>query len=231
MKTYAFSDIHGNYILWKKIQNYCQPDDIIIFLGDAIDRGNDGIKIMQEMFLDPRIIYLKGNHEDLFLSYIKNLPLAYKQDFNLIVDNQSLKTLKSFERLSPEEQLELISNLKKTYIKYLYINKDNKKIYLSHSGYDIKDLLKEDEPTFIWNRDHLKTNIWDEKTYPDSYIVHGHTPVQILRPDNAEVRIYRYCNQHKIDIDLACFVSNKIALLDLDNLKPIYFTTDQAISA
>ena len=170
MKTYAFSDIHGNYILWKKIQNYCQPDDIIIFLGDAIDRGNDGIKIMQEMFLDPRIIYLKGNHEDLFLSYIKNLPLAYKQDFNLIVDNQSLKTLKSFERLSPEEQLKLISNLKKTYIKYLYINKDNKKIYLSHSGYDMKDLLKEDEPTFIWNRDHLKTNTWDEKTYPDSYI-------------------------------------------------------------
>ena len=32
-----------------------------------------------------------------------------------------------------------------------------------------------------------------------------------------------YCHQHKIDLDLATFVSKRIALLDLDTLEPIYF--------
>ena len=50
MKTVAFSDLHGNYNLWTKIKNYYAPDDVLIFLGDACDRGPDGIKIMLEMY-------------------------------------------------------------------------------------------------------------------------------------------------------------------------------------
>ena len=52
MAKYAFTDIHGNYNLWLAIKNYCKEDDEIFFLGDAIDRGPDGIKIMQELFKD-----------------------------------------------------------------------------------------------------------------------------------------------------------------------------------
>ena len=37
------------------------------------------------------------------------------------------------------------------------------------------------------------------------------------------IEICKYCNQHKIDLDLATFVSKKIALLDLDTLEPMYF--------
>ena len=39
--------------------------------------------------------------------------------------------------------------------------------------------------------------------------------------DNIE--IVTYCDGHKIDIDLGCFATKKIALLDLDTLEPIYF--------
>ena len=49
MATYAFSDLHGDYQLWTAIKNYCKDDDILFFLGDVNDRGNDGIKILQEM--------------------------------------------------------------------------------------------------------------------------------------------------------------------------------------
>ena len=64
-KTYAFTDIHGQYDLWEQIRDYCQPDDNLYFLGDACDRGPAGIKIIKELLTDPRVIYLKGNHEEM----------------------------------------------------------------------------------------------------------------------------------------------------------------------
>lgn len=73
----------------------------------------------------------------------------------------------------------------------------------------------------LWNREH----IGHQWSGPDNVkIVHGHTPVQYIS-NNAKENplIYEYCEGHKIGIDLACFFSNRIALLDLDTLEPIYF--------
>lgn len=57
------------YDLYKAIMNYCDeqdPEATIIFLGDACDRGPDGYQIMKELLDNPYVIYLKGNHEDMF---------------------------------------------------------------------------------------------------------------------------------------------------------------------
>ena len=76
-KVYACSDLHGMYKLWKQIENYLQEDDRLIFLGDAADRGTDGIQIMVELLADPRVTYLKGNHEDMMvkvcLEYVEGI--------------------------------------------------------------------------------------------------------------------------------------------------------------
>ena len=61
MATYTFSDLHGEYKLFKQIQEYIQKDDIVYCLGDCCDRGPDGIKIIQEVLKDKRFIYLLGN--------------------------------------------------------------------------------------------------------------------------------------------------------------------------
>ena len=58
-KTYACSDLHGLYPLWEQIKHYCDETDTIYFLGDAIDRGPDGIKILLEMLYDSRVIFLR----------------------------------------------------------------------------------------------------------------------------------------------------------------------------
>ena len=220
MSTWAFSDIHGNYNLWKQIQKYCALDDTIIFLGDAIDRGKDGIKIMQEMFDDSRIIYLIGNHEELFLDYIKDIPLAFTTQKSVLTHNQSYKTLKDYEKLSLQEQNTLIYNLKvKTAYKTLYINNDNKKILLCHSGIDYNDILSDNKDLFIWNRNHMNTLKWQGPE--DCYIVHGHTPIPALYPN--KTKILKYCNNHKIDIDMGCFVTHMTALINLDTFEVIYF--------
>ena len=64
-KIYVSSDWHGCGDVAKRALNYLKEDDTLYFLGDAIDRGNDGANMMLDLLEDSRVIYLKGNHEDL----------------------------------------------------------------------------------------------------------------------------------------------------------------------
>ena len=67
---FFFTDIHGMYDLYRAIMDFCNeqdPEAMIVFGGDACDRGKDGYKIMKELLDNPRVVYLKGNHEDMFV--------------------------------------------------------------------------------------------------------------------------------------------------------------------
>ena len=225
MKTIAFSDLHGNYELWTAIKNYYNDNDTLIFLGDACDRGPDGIKIMQEMFKDKRVIYLLGNHEQMLLDYYtQGIEKSLIEDEKLINYNGCQATLNSFKELTEQGQIILIDNLlNKTKISFIYINKDKKNIFLSHAGTDVEKINAATEKTLLWDRQHIKLNIpFNEKT-KYWYIVHGHTPVQSVIPDKTVIEILRYYNKHKIDIDLGTPNSNMAAALDLDTLQVKYF--------
>lgn len=85
---FFFTDIHGMYDLYRAIMNYCDeqdPEAMIIFGGDACDRGNDGYKIMKELLNNPRVVYLKGNHEDLFVKAAHEIKqkLVFTEDSNI----------------------------------------------------------------------------------------------------------------------------------------------------
>lgn len=61
--------------------DYClkeDPECTIIYGGDACDRGPDGYKIMRELLDNPQVIYLKGNHEDLFTHAARFILNDYK---------------------------------------------------------------------------------------------------------------------------------------------------------
>ena len=194
-------------------------------MGDACDRGPDGIKIMQEMFEDNRVIYILGNHEEMFLSYIEDgIKESLIMSGELITHNGSFKTLSDYQKLNPLEQNFLVKNLKeKTKNYYIYINKEKKNFFLSHAGIDIDTINNLDDKKLLWDRDHIKSNkTWDNK-YKYWYVVHGHTPVQLVQPDKIIPEVYRYYNNHKIDIDMGTPSSNKIAILDLDTLQVKYF--------
>ena len=73
---FFFTDIHGARPLFDAIMNYCHEQDdeaTIIFGGDAIDRGPDGYQIMKELLDNPKVVYLKGNHEDMFVKAARNI--------------------------------------------------------------------------------------------------------------------------------------------------------------
>lgn len=92
---FAFSDIHGMWDLYKAIMDYCyeqDPEAMIIFCGDACDRGSDGYHIMNELLDNPYVVYLKGNHEDMFTKAAREI----KQMFNFKnTDREQVKTVLS----------------------------------------------------------------------------------------------------------------------------------------
>ena len=236
MATYAIADLHGRYDLWEKVKKYLHDEDTLICLGDCIDRGPDGIEIVNEMRQRPHTIYLKGNHEDMAATALYNL-LGIKGYFdkgNLWFCNGGYPTYESLEILSEEKQLEYANYFKKLPLEYTYVNKAGEVVMLNHAGFtpgEDRDLL------------------WDRSSFHDFWpyilkvkIIHGHTPVQYLEfdygydgnypersmnPEDAfdkwDAHAIWYCGGHKCDIDLGSAGSNKTMLLDLDSWEEIYF--------
>ena len=228
-RTLAFSDIHGNYKLWEAIKNYYDNTDKLIFLGDATDRGPDGIKILQEMFADSRLTFILGNHEELLLEYINQGPdNKISLGKQALLANGGLETITQYMALPQQEQKDLIDNLKNfSFYNVIYINKEKKNIFLSHAGCDISTLVTTENEMLLWDRKHItNTQPWDPK-FKYWYIVHGHTPVQNVNIGKITLEVDKYCGGHKINIDLGTPSSNTIAVLDLDTLKPTYFKEEE----
>ena len=231
-KVYAFSDIHGMYNLWHQISEYCDETDKIYFLGDAADRGPDGMKIISELLGDKRIIYLKGNHEDMFVKIGSEILEGYTSSIQLWYENGGAPTIATLLQKPEAIAWQYIHKLKNLPETAEYINKNGKKIILSHAGRPIMDLYNYAASgkgiDYLWDRDHFMWDAAEEMTEKMPIIIHGHTPVPALPhfgvyPKNF-YEIAKYCKGHKIDIDLGCFDTEKVALLDLDTLEPIYFS-------
>ena len=56
-KTYAVSDLHGYFNLYEQIKNFIQPEDEVIFLGDATDRGPQSLELAKAIYADPQFTY------------------------------------------------------------------------------------------------------------------------------------------------------------------------------
>ncbi len=75
MKTFIIGDIHGSFAQLNMMMNRLKPDpetDMLIFLGDLFDRGNDSWEVFQKVkeladLFGERFVLLRGNHEDYLL--------------------------------------------------------------------------------------------------------------------------------------------------------------------
>ena len=239
-KTYACSDLHGMYNLWKQISEYCDETDTIYFLGDACDRGPNGVKLMIELLKDPRVKYIKGNHEDLLTLYVPYLLEGHFDGYSHWVMNGGETTWSDLSKFPEEYILYLVRQLDKLPLSETYVNKQGQEILLSHAGTDLNYTKREYElrgkasKYLIWDREHIFADHPTDEKFKNVYQVHGHTPVPALehkllipfygRPQKLEA--LSYCGGRKIDIDLGCFSTAKTALIDLDDLTNIKYFYD-----
>ncbi|UQZ89326.1 serine/threonine protein phosphatase [Deltaproteobacteria bacterium Smac51] len=165
----AVGDIHGCYSKLKKMLGRLQwsPDsgDLLIFLGDYIDRGPqsyDVVETLIELSASPRVICLMGNHERMFLDFIsgQTLPSLYANGIAATVRDYC-----SGDHEMSETHLTFLRNLK------LYHETEHH-IFV-HAGLAPGRPLAEQTPhDMLWIREKFLQSDHDfGKT-----IVFGHTP-------------------------------------------------------
>lgn len=211
----ACSDLHGNGELWDKIKDFLQPGDILFMLGDAGDRGLDSWRVLKESILHPQVYYILGNHDVMFLNYLKH-QITYEE---LWFHNGGFATWKDAEN---DPNLEIVANkLSERPYHKIYINNSGLKIYLNHSGY-----ISNNPDEEVWDRMHY---FYDD--IPEEYdkIIHGHTPIESMIEDFTFKLItdFRWerghvCYYHrntKINIDCGTRWEGFTILLDLDTFE------------
>ena len=215
MSVYCVSDLHGNYAGYEAIKNYIKPEDTVYCLGDCGDRGYAPWQTIVAVYNDPQFIYIKGNHEDMLVrAMVEWLPDHIKGvDYELLRMNGGHKTFRDWKN-GPERN-KWVGRLNNLPTRLVYENSKGQSVILTHAGYTPP--IIPDEQELMWNREHFEEK-WTGMD--NEIIVHGHTPTSYLTwPSYSS---YTYCNNHKIDIDVLTWRTNKVALLDLDTFETIY---------
>lgn len=242
------TDLHGNGLLWSKIKEKLNVDDTLYFLGDAIDRGPDGFLIMLDMLKDPRVIYIKGNHEQFAIDFLRvardidHLNDVPHDIINLWHSNGGSKTINDiWSNLTKDETKRLYLCLKNL-PERMEVTINDTVFLLSHAGYTPRYLtrdLADDRQVLLWNREHF-LDAWDESRDGENVIsIGGHTPTCYLSKiddgfivfdrhklvtdkDLEDIQIITYANGHKIDLDLCSAFSNRAALYCLETKEVFY---------
>lgn len=221
MAHYMCADLHGQYWAWEKIKRHINADDTLIFLGDAIDRGPDGVQIAMELLKRPNATYLLGNHEDMMLNYFagENKKLWYYNGGEI--------THQAIKELDAETRKWFLNEMNNLPTEATYQRPDGKIFSFSHAGYTPRTHREPIYNDLIWDRNHYTIDDnWDEKAFPDTIIVHGHTPITFIVEDrNMDEPIppgaFHYCNGHKIDVDCGVHFTGHTVLLNVDTMEEI----------
>ena len=232
---YVCSDIHGCYDKWRALLSRLDlhPTDTLYVLGDMIDRGPDGVRILQDMALRPNVIPILGNHEltaamciPKLLQEITDESLARLSESDVAalsewIQNGGAPTLRGLQQISQDEREELLGYLHNMDL-YAEVDAGGKSFVLTHAGIEH---FEPDKPMedyelfdFLLGRPDPNTEFWT-----DRYLVYGHTPTRLLRERIGESEsddILRSGQQ--IAIDCACAFGGKLGCLCLDTLEEIY---------
>ena len=100
-KFFVFSDVHGYFTELKTALDEAGYDPLnedhwLISCGDNFDRGTETLKMFHFLLKSPRLITVKGNHEDLFESLCDNgAPGLYDKS------NGTYDTVRAFNKEAP----------------------------------------------------------------------------------------------------------------------------------
>ncbi|MBQ2835738.1 MAG: metallophosphoesterase [Clostridia bacterium] len=190
--TFVCSDLHGEYLFYKAITSQLKESDKLYILGDVIDRGEDGIKILRDVMKrkeQGQVEFLIGNHEFMM---IQSLFLGDEERKRVWTtgSNGGDKTLKAFEELKSDEQNKIKEFLLDSYV-YKNINVNSQNIHLVHSksiqdkndngDKTVREMIAEGKEKLIndavWGRGN-DGNPHPESAKPGTFTVIGHSPTE-----------------------------------------------------
>ena len=186
MNYYAFGDIHGEFFKLAFLLNKLkiEDDDVLVFLGDYIDRGKmsyEVIELLIEISETYNCIFIKGNHEDMFLNYLNGV-----DQNGVFIYNGGMMTLQSYNKhgynlypgsdnpVMPFKHVQFFRNLKRYY--------ETEEFIFVHAGIHPGTPLENmPDDILFWERS------FHYMTYDGKTVVFGHTPNQKVLNEKSKI--------------------------------------------
>ena len=229
---YVTSDLHGFSL--EKFKGYLEQvnfskDDFLYVLGDVIDRGPDGIKILKWLMTMHNAKLILGNHEDMLLK-CDFLFDEISEESIANLTGTKLSTYMTWSSNSAGPTLDALSATRKSEIKYIleYLREaplyealtvNGRDFILVHSGLGSfskdKKLAEYLRFDLLWSRPNLSQRYFDDIT-----TVFGHTPTVYF---GTKYQGRALVTDTWIDIDVGAGLGLNPMLLRLDDMKEFYF--------
>lgn len=212
---YLISDIHGQLNDFRKLLNKISFDvekDKMIIMGDIIDRGRDGIRLLE--LIKPYIEngsmeLLMGNHEMFAIMYLKGE--LSERKWMAFGGGDTLRDIKKMYAEEREELLAFLENLP-------FYAEINSRYFgdtiVTHTGIDCDNYIFNDDGTINVKKsieEGVGNNLYNfmvgmdlhqipgsDREKFDKYLIVGHVPVSRLNDDMSN-KFYR--TKHYMDID------------------------------
>lgn len=230
---YVTSDIHGNFEKYTAmLEKLSLTDgDALFVLGDVIDIGADGIKILSDMRYRTNIYPVLGEHEAMAKAILPKLmtaekpeqcaELLNKDELRLLSEwlkSGAQHTLTDFLALDPEDK-ESIADYLGEFEPYEEIECAGRSYVLVHAG--IRGFDKDKELSEYSEEDfYTEKADYSKVYYKDRFLVSGHVPTERLDPACKG----KVCSKRMhLELDCAASEGGRLAAVCLDPLKVFYF--------
>ena len=212
-RLFAFGDIHGCAQELEVLIEYLiaarkvDGEDLLIFIGDYIDRGPDSRRVVDYLLevrrMWPNTVFLRGNHEEMLLDYLalggsggefylKNGGIDFFASYGI----SPVGPLSEIRSAIPVEHLEFFQNLEfgVSLAEFMFV----------HAGISPnKPLIQQSREDLLWIREEfIKSPHQLGKT-----VVFGHTAFNQVLVDLP----------YKIGIDTGAVYGNRLSAVELVN--------------
>ena len=221
--TYVMSDIHGNEKRFNDIMNQIKlnPDDTLYILGDVIDRGEGGIRILRRVMASENIKMILGNHEYMMLNALyRAKPFEHEKTMRLWYHNGGNVThyyLKHYRLTVRDEIFEYLNSLPIN----IEIEVSGEQYILVHAAiqenYSLHEASYDDSVEYaVWSRRSEYDPVPEGKI-----MIFGHTPTSNYQ---ADIPMRIWCGDRRIGIDCGCAYGKHgaLACIRLDDMKVFY---------
>ena len=229
---YVMSDIHGEYEKYRRMLDQIgfSPEDTLYVLGDAVDRGPEPVRLLQDMASRENVYFIRGNHECMASYVLRALNVEItRENAQTHLDGTLMRailewqqdggdvTMKAFRALSPDEREDLLDYIDDAPL-YEAAEAGGRTFIMVHAGlggFAPGRRLREytaQELAFM-RHDHTRRYFDD----PSVYVVAGHTPTQAVT-GKAEIHI----ESNNILIDCGAVYGGRLACLCLDTMREYY---------
>lgn len=214
MAVYVMSDLHGCWRLYRRMLEKIAfaVGDTLYLLGDAIDRGPDGVRILQDCMDRTNVHFLRGNHEDMMLrAFAGTNEIADPEAAALWAYNHFQPTKHALMRLPADERQAILDFVRRSPIEAeLEIN--GQAFYLVHGR------PADNDDDRLWGRPDDDAC----RPIPGKLTIVGHTPTCFLQQADP---MCVWKGDGIWDIDCGCVFpqsGGRLACVRLDDLDEIY---------